>query len=244
MKKLLVILCMVTCIFSMTANAASKTEVNNGYTKEELQSNAENLYKSLASFTDEQIAQYLASGDEITIEAVESWSEIRGDLGDYVGIGEFEVEDSADGVITKLVIDYSETDMLLTVAYNQDYTVSSILAEKAEGTGNSIAGWGIFVIALVVVLGAIGYSNRRGKKDEDDDAVIAPNNASSSVRNIMTNQTEVVVVKNTENSVKEENPMEDLELVAVITAAIAASMDTSTDGFVVRSINRRIKRTR
>lgn len=31
---------------------------------------------------------------------------------------------------------------------------------------------------------------------------------------------------------------DDLELVAVITAAIAASMGTSTDGFVVRSIRR------
>ncbi|MBQ9766173.1 MAG: OadG family protein [Lachnospiraceae bacterium] len=36
----------------------------------------------------------------------------------------------------------------------------------------------------------------------------------------------------------EEAAMDDLELVAVITAAIAASMGTSTDGFVVRSIRR------
>ena len=35
-----------------------------------------------------------------------------------------------------------------------------------------------------------------------------------------------------------EDAMDDLELVAVITAAIAASMGTSTDGFVVRSIRR------
>ncbi len=36
----------------------------------------------------------------------------------------------------------------------------------------------------------------------------------------------------------EEELVDDLELVAVITAAIAASMGTSTDGFVVRSIKR------
>lgn len=35
-----------------------------------------------------------------------------------------------------------------------------------------------------------------------------------------------------------EDLSDDLELVAVITAAIAASMGTSTDGFVVRSIRR------
>ena len=39
--------------------------------------------------------------------------------------------------------------------------------------------------------------------------------------------------------VKEEEELsDDLELVAVITAAIAASTGTSTDGFVVRSIKR------
>ena len=37
---------------------------------------------------------------------------------------------------------------------------------------------------------------------------------------------------------KEEELSDDLELVAVITAAIAASAGTSTDGFVVRSIRR------
>lgn len=44
-----------------------------------------------------------------------------------------------------------------------------------------------------------------------------------------------------EKAVVEEvyvNATDDLELVAVITAAIAASMGTSTDGFVVRSIRR------
>ncbi len=38
--------------------------------------------------------------------------------------------------------------------------------------------------------------------------------------------------------VEEEDLSDDLELVAVITAAIAASAGTSTDGFVVRSIRR------
>ena len=37
---------------------------------------------------------------------------------------------------------------------------------------------------------------------------------------------------------EEEELVDDLELVAVITAAIAASENTSSDGFVVRSIKR------
>lgn len=37
---------------------------------------------------------------------------------------------------------------------------------------------------------------------------------------------------------EEEEEVDDLELVAVITAAIAATLGTGTDGFVVRSIKR------
>ena len=44
--------------------------------------------------------------------------------------------------------------------------------------------------------------------------------------------------KEADFSVVEEEEADDLELVAVITAAVAATMGTSTDGFVVRSIKR------
>lgn len=47
----------------------------------------------------------------------------------------------------------------------------------------------------------------------------------------------VIPVK-TEDEGKEDEMMDDKELVAVITAAIAASMGTSTDNFVVRRIRR------
>lgn len=57
------------------------------------------------------------------------------------------------------------------------------------------------------------------------------------------NKSEVVnsAVQNTVSQIEvkeEEELVDDLELVAVITAAIAASSGTSTDGFVVRSIKR------
>ena len=38
----------------------------------------------------------------------------------------------------------------------------------------------------------------------------------------------------------EDEEVDDLELIAVITAAIAAQEGTSTDGFVVRSVKRRV----
>ena len=53
------------------------------------------------------------------------------------------------------------------------------------------------------------------------------------VENAVVNTVSQIEVKE-----EEEELSDDLELVAVITAAIAASAGTSTDGFVVRSIRR------
>jgi glutaconyl-CoA/methylmalonyl-CoA decarboxylase subunit delta len=108
MKKLVLVLCMITGIFSMTANATAETTDYNGYTAEQLQSNSESIYTSISAFTDEEIVQYLTGGDEITTQAVESWSNVKDELGDFVSIGEFTVEESEDAITTKLTVDYSK----------------------------------------------------------------------------------------------------------------------------------------
>ena len=54
--------------------------------------------------------------------------------------------------------------------------------------------------------------------------------------------TEAVTFTAPEVEEEEEDLTDDLELVAVITAAIAASENTSGDGFVVRSIKKANKR--
>ena len=59
-------------------------------------------------------------------------------------------------------------------------------------------------------------------------------------KDLVASSTDTVLsqIEEKEETTVVEDAMDDLELVAVITAAIAASMGTSTDGFVVRSIRR------
>lgn len=59
-------------------------------------------------------------------------------------------------------------------------------------------------------------------------------------KNLVAGSTDTVLsqIEEKEETEYVEDLSDDLELVAVITAAIAASMGTSTDGFVVRSIRR------
>ena len=61
----------------------------------------------------------------------------------------------------------------------------------------------------------------RKKEQKEDTASVGVDNA---IAQIVSNE--------------EENVEDDLELIAVITAAIAASEGTSTDGLVVRSIRK------
>ena len=59
-------------------------------------------------------------------------------------------------------------------------------------------------------------------------------------KDLVASSTDTVLsqIEEKEEIVEYADVTDDLELVAVITAAIAASMGTSTDGFVVRSIRR------
>ncbi len=244
MKKLLLVLCIITSTFSMTANATAETTDYNGYTAEDLQANSESLYTSLSAFTDEEIAQYLTSGDEITEQAVESWSSVKDELGEYVGIGEFTIEESEDAYTTKLIVDYSEKDLLLTIVYDETLTVTSIVAEKENSFGdtmskaglNILMGMGTVFTVLILIAFIISLFGNINKWEEKMKNKKPDNFEPKSIA--------VPVVIAPITPVVEENLVDDLEIVAVITAAIAASMNTSTDGFVVRSIKRRTRRTR
>lgn len=78
-----------------------------------------------------------------------------------------------------------------------------------------------FIIDLFKYISVIQDKFAKKKEDKSEIAKVAVENTVSQIE------------------VKEEAELvDDLELVAVITAAIAASTGTSTDGFVVRSIRR------
>lgn len=238
MKKILLILCMITGIFSMTilAGATSDTKYYNGYTADDLKSNSESLYTSLSEFTDEELAQYLMSGDTITSQAVKSWSNIKDEIGEFVGIGDFEVEESKDAITTKLLVDYSERDVILTVVYDENLSVISITAEKEYTLGetmkkaglNTIMGMGTVFAILILIAFLISLFKYINKWEE-----------SKKIKNNDVTNQDFVKKPVIESVVAEEELVDDLELIAVISAAIAASMGTSTDEFIVRSIKRR-----
>lgn len=120
---------------------------------------------------------------------------------------------------------------LESAALNEEATMGDLMTKAAL---NTLIGMGTVFIVLILIsliIGAFGFipkiqnwAANRGKKEE----------------------TKIESIDNTIAQIveKEEDVTDDLELVAVIAAAIAASEgQTSTDGFVVRSI-RKVNRRR
>ena len=111
-------------------------------------------------------------------------------------------------------------------AINPSYTTGQ---KMYKAVMNTIIGMGTVFIVLIFIsfiIGLFKYISVWENKNK------AKNNASADAQGV--NNAIAQIVSNEE----QDEEVDDLELVAVITAAIAASENTSTDGLVVRSIRK------
>ena len=167
---------------------------------------------------------------------IDAWEAGIKECGAYVSHGDFKVEESSDSIMLVADAEYEDRNAEITVEFNEDSEMLSFTASAEYTTGeilkkaglNTVLGMGtvfvvlIFISFIISLFGLIGKTQQKEKKSQSDAAVKA--------------ETSAVV-----EEVQEEDLTDDLELVAVITAAIAASEGSSTDGLVVRSIKKRRK---
>ena len=237
-KKISLLLCLIFVVLTMSACGGDPTTVDYyGVTYSDLQIFAEGNVSALASSTAEELQMAIVSGelDELTIKMLSGWIATTEGLGTYEGMDELVVAKANGTVTVDQYANYSGRQVVVSFVFGYDYAEEELvitdvtvdfvytLGEKMEKAAlNTLMGMGT-VFGVLILISLIIYSFRfindlqnLGKKKEAPVAVEAA----------------PVVV--------EEAPLtDDLELVAVITAAIAASEGTSTDSFVVRSIHRR-----
>lgn len=242
MKRVLLALCMVTCLFSLSAcsKAAGDTSEVDAMTASSLQQQTVALLESIASIPMDQmdvvIEQNRGNGAEAVAVGLESYLNLYDDMGAYVSAGEGSVA-ITDGGGYSITIDalyekrpvsfvvLLDKDMvnITSMSFNPVYTTKEKLAKAGM---NTLMGMGtvfcvlIFISLLIACFKFINAweTKNRNKGGAPAAAVPAP----------------VAVPA----PAATENLVDDLELVAVITAAIAASENTSADGLVVRSIRR------
>lgn len=223
-------LAMSVCAFA--ADTVTEDETAN------YKSAAETLISQIAGFSDEEIENYLAQDDAFTTATMESWKSVKDELGAYSSIVSQDVEKDGDVVTISTVAQFekAKADVVLMLDLGQQmytsmtYSVQYSLAANMQRAGmNTLMGIGIVFLMLVFlsfVIGLFKYIEKFqnvGKKKAAEEAPKAEEAPAPAIA---------------QSEAADEDFADDLELVAVISAAIAAYENTSGDSFVVRSIKK------
>lgn len=240
-KKLSLILCLCFMVLGMSACGEDPTTVDYyGLSYAELQAGAAQDVATLTSLDDEMLESIMTYGDDVSINLVMTWDEATADLDEYQGLGEFTAAKTQDTVTVEQIINFPDRDVVLSYVYTYDYELEELeltdasvdkvytLGEKmTKAALNTLMGMGtVFVVLILISL--IIYCFKFI-------AIIQDKLAGNKKNETKTEDTVVDQIGQRE----EQQLTDDLELIAVISAAIAASEGTSADGFVVRSIRRR-----
>ncbi len=263
MKKILLMISMCLIVLGTAAcGKADPTTVDyNGHTYDELKAVCEDNVASLRDMPDEQRDMYVAIAGmsdverenyivslmptaterqitQITQQAnmISRWAEATKDLGEYKGLGEFTITKSGKTLTCEQEVMFEDRPVVLTFVYTyrtmevEDITVDVVqtLGEKMTNAAlNTVMGMGVVFCVLILISLVIycfkflSYFEKKFRKEAPAPASPAPAQPSAPAAPA---------------PVPEQD---DLELAAVIAAAVAASTGTPADGFVVRSIKRR-----
>lgn len=249
-KKISLIACVLAFVLMFTGCQSVKEEVS--YNKDGMEQVAEFLISNFTQFTDEQFDAFLGS-DEFSLNytlmnaglamdadvfkaSIDAWRGALDECGAYEEHGDFTLKEKSDGAVLKTKAHFADREAELEFSFNEKSRLESLTVsaeytrgEILEKAGlNTVLGMGTVFIVLIFMAFIIslikyipGMLDKMSKKQTAE--VIQP---------------EEVLPAAAPEAVSEDLS-DDEELVAVITAAIAASEGPTGNGFVVRSIKKR-----
>lgn len=238
-KKIALMLCLLMLALGLTACGIDKDTFDfYGMTYSDCETIMSQNVQQLTAMSTDELAYVGANADDVYVKLFENWIKLVPELGAYQGMGTFSLSEAQDTLTLEQVIIYEKRELCMTFVLAYDYETKQVelvdtgvdlvytMGEKMEKAAlNTLMGMGT-VFAVLILISLIIYCFRYisvlsdkmsggGKKQEKQPEV-------------------------TQTAEQHSQPLtDDLELVAVISAAIAASEGTSTDSFVVRSIHRR-----
>ncbi|MCM1467737.1 MAG: OadG family protein [Alistipes sp.] len=252
MKKLISLLCMTACLLSLAACTTDGSNVQKLSAADAIVYNAVFSYyvEGISETSDEEAAEIIANkGAVYNEEAVIGvgilypvWKGYRDEVGNFVQVLEMDNQIVGDTVVLTGKVDYSVRDANVKMTFDKDGVITGFSIEPIYTWGEKMskAGLntliGILVVFAVLILislliSCFKYINNletaiRNKKE--DKAQVAEEGMNNTIAQIVKKE--------------EEELVDDLELAAVISAAVAAYTGTSADGFVVRSIRKSNKK--
>ena len=246
-KKLAGLTLAAACAFGLAA--CGEKEETGGFQRitDEMAQNcitvSQSAVESLASFDDSQMEQMAVSRDDFTRYAVEEWVEAVDTMGEFQSMGEAElaVDEEAETVTVTIPAAFEEEEATLTFVYdyNADYdqmTPTYMTVEEKETVAGNLQEAGIntvvgvvvvfvvltFLVFVISLFRFVGGEEKKeaAEKKEPVQPVPAPAQAAPA-------------------PAAQQGLSEDIELAIVLATAIAAAEEeTSTDGYVVRSIRK------
>ena len=264
-KKIALMLSLVILVaFAACGCGEDATEMDyNGYSFEDLYNVSASTIESLGEMTLEDMeeaytdisenystysASYSTETLDITLALYESWIAIVEELGEYLDYDtdSFTVTKAGSTLTTdmtvdfedgsadfQLVYDYNDMSYPEDVAINENQTLGEKLQKAALNTVISLAVVFCVLILISLVIYCFNIFPYLEERKKEKAAAAAAGQETGPQKLVHPYEEDEPV------AVAETAGTDDLELVAVITAAIAASMGTTTEGFVVRSIRRR-----
>ena len=255
MKKIKLVLVLAACLFGLTACSGEKKVVDEQTASYLGQASIQVIQNAYDSLDAETAAELTAQGGEYVeyvfenafsmkvdgngvISGIDSYIRAVNEIGNLVSVNNYSVDynTAGDQIIVEVGCSFEKKDAdvefiyktdlyntLKSSATNVDYT----FGEKMQKAGlNTLMGMGTVFAVLILIFGIISLFNFIPK-----------------IEAAMKKKNEVATATPVDNAIaqiaEKEELTDDLELVAVITAAIAASEGSaSTDGYVVRSIRR------
>lgn len=236
------------CIFGLTACGSKKSD-EEMFDAETCEQNVEAIISQVIQTIDEEtMKQYIALGtDELdtimmnnglpmTGDAfrsfLESWIAAKEEGGEFQSLGKWEESVNGNELTLTTTAAYEKRNADFTVIFNKYSKIKSVGIDMKYSTGeilkkavmNTLLGMGtVFVVLIIIslIISCFGLvakvQNGMGKGTTAGEAAAVPPEAVA----------EGIGIPG------------DLELAAVIAAAIAAAEGTSADSFVVRSIKKR-----
>lgn len=238
-KKISLMLCLVMMVLGLSACGIDKETFDfYGLSYTDCETIMTQNVTQIAAMSEDELTYYEANADEVYAKLFSGWKDCTPELGAYIGLGEFTLDKAQDTMTLTQEVLYENRELSVTFVLEYNYETKQVeitdtnadlvytLGEKMTTAAlNTLMGMGI-VFAVLILISLIIYSFR----------YIAVIQDKLAGRDKEEPKAETVV---TEAAQQTATLTDDYELVAVITAAIAASEGTSTDSFVVRSIHRR-----
>lgn len=233
---------------SLSFAGCSDKNVEESYDSETLESSAEFIISNFSQMQEADLEQFktisgfqldytmmqtgLKVSGESFVGMINSWQAAEKECGEYISHGDYKIEAKNDGYIVTTLAQYEEREADIIFTFDSDSNMESMDVSAKFSIGeiltkaglNTLLGMGTVFTVLIFLAFIISlFKYIPDIMDKLQNKEVKPE----------AEKTTVV------ESIPVAEETDDLELIAVITAAIAAQENTGTDGFVVRSIRRR-----